>query len=112
MIDFTNGFTNVQDIKTKISNAMINNENIMFLNMLLRHGQTPIKQYYIGTPEPQLLNMLKEAGYKKGSKEEIVSSSIKDLDLMCESEKAEYLNQTQKVLRIDPKIKEFYGYIK
>jgi len=112
MIDFTNGFTNIQDIKTKISNAMINNEDIMFLNMLLRHGQTPVKQYYIGTPEPQLLNMLKEAGYKKGTKEEIVSSSIKDLDLMCESEKEEYLNQTQKVLRIDPKIKEFYGYIK
>jgi hypothetical protein len=112
MKDFTDGFSNVQDIKTKISNAMINNEDIVFYNLLLKYGQTPIKQYYIGTPDPLLLKILKEAGFKKGTKEEINPNSIKDLDLMCESEKASYLHSTQKVLRVDPKVKEFYGYIK
>jgi hypothetical protein len=112
MKDFTDGFINVQDIKTKISNAMINNEDIVFYNMLLSYGQIPVKQYYIGTPDKLLLNILKECGFKKGTKEEIYESSIKELDLMCESEKAEYLNQSQKVLRVEPKVKEYYVNIK
>lgn len=112
MKDFTDGFINVQDIKTKISNAMINNEDIVFYNMLIAYGQNQVKQYYISTPDKLLLNILKECGFKKGTKEAIDEKSIKNLDLMCEAEKAEYLTQTQRVLRADPKIKEYYGYIR
>ncbi len=112
MKDFTDRFIKVQDIKTKISNAMINNTDIVFFNMLIKHGQVPVKQYYVSTLDPQLLSMLRECGYKKGTKEVINESGIKNLNLMCEAEKSEHLSKIQKVLRVDPKIKEYFHYIR
>jgi len=112
MKDFTDGFIKVQDIKTKISNAMINNDDIVFYNLLLRYGQNPVKLYYVSTPDKLLLTILKECGFKKGTKEVIHSNTLKDINLMSESEKREYLKNTQKVFRVDPFIKEYYGYFK
>jgi len=112
MKDFTDKFITTDDIKTKISNAMINNEDIIFYNMLLAYGQNKVSTYYVSTPDKLLLKILKECGFKKGTKEVICNDSVKDLDLMCESEKVDYLNQSQKVFRIDPLIKDYYGYIK
>jgi len=107
--DFTSKFIEVKDIKTKISDAMINNEDIVFFNKLLKYGQKPVKTYYIETPEPDLLYILKESGYKKGKKENV---PYKDIDFMSESEKNDYIKRTQKVLRVEPEIKEFSEYIK
>ena len=106
--DFTDSFITVKDIKTKISDAMIYNEDIVYFNKLLKYGQKPIKTFYTEVPD-DLKYLLTNAGYKKGKKEDI---PLKDLDLMSESEKNDYLERTQRVLRVDPTVKEFYGYIK
>jgi len=110
MKDFTAGFIKSADIKTKISDAMVNNTDTTFFNALLKYGQNPIQTYYVGTPDEKLAYILKECGYKRGSKELIPKT--KDIDLMCEAEKIEYLERTQKVLRVQPEVKEYYGYVK
>lgn len=107
--DYTYGFISETEIKEKISDAMVKNQDTKFFNRLLKHGQKPLKKYYSGTPEPPLLTILKECGFKRGSKDQV---TFKDVDLMAESEKMDFLDRTQKVWRIDPTVKEFYDYFK
>jgi len=109
LLDFTQKFVDETYIKTKISDAMIRNESTVFFSRLLKLGQVPIKQYYIHA-DKKLLYILKEAGYKRGPKE--INTSEKDISLMSEFEKKEFLNKSQKVWRVDPNIKQFYGFIK
>ena len=107
--DYTDKFVDTAYIKTKISDAMVNNHDVTFFNTLLRYGQNPIQAYYSGTPDKMLHHLLVESGFKKGPKELVVT---KDIELMAEAEKMDYLHRTQKVLRVEPDVKEFYGYIK
>lgn len=110
--DYINGFISDKDIKTKISDAMIHNDDIVFYNRLLKRGREHIKDYYIGITEldSNFVSILKSAGYKNGTKE--IIGKTKSINFMSESEKMEHIDKTQKVFRVDPKVKEYYGYIK
>jgi hypothetical protein len=107
--DYTAKFVDNAYIKSKISANIIQHMDVKFYNALMRYGQHPIQLFYIGTPDKLLMYILTECGFKKGTKELIAH---KDIELMAESEKMDYLEKTQKVLRIDPKVKEYYGYIR
>ena len=109
LIDYTSSFISDRDIKELISEAMVKNTDIKFLTRLLRYGQNFIKQYYQGTPEENLLYLLKEAGFKRLTREDLIT---KDIGLMAESEKHEFLEKAQKVWRVESDVKELYGYVK
>jgi len=109
LIDYTSSFIDDKHIKELISEFMVKNKDITFLTRLLKYGQKMIKPYYKGNPDDNLLFLLKEAGFKRGPKENL---ALKDIDFMAESEKREFLEKSQKVWRVEPDIKELYGYIK
>lgn len=109
LMDFTQKFIDIAYIKTKISDAMIRNESTVFFTRLLKLGQEPIKPYYINV-DAQLKYILKEAGFKRGAKE--LPKNAKDIRFMSEYEKKEFLDQSQKVWRIDPSVKKYHEYIK
>jgi len=111
-IDYVLALSNDDDIKIKISESIRKgNDDQIFFNQLLKHGQFKFSAFYTSKPkDKKLLSILEKIGYKMGTIE--VIDNIKDISSMSEYEKKEHIMKTRKVFRLDPDIKQYYGFIK
>ena len=112
-IDYVRKFTVLDDIKVKVSQAVIksHNDDLIFYNQLIRYGQVPFEVQYKYKPKDKLLiYMLDKIGYKMGSQG--IITDVKDIGLMSEVEKRQHMDNSKRVFRLDPNIKEYYGYMK